>query len=73
MQESIYEKFMERALKRTEAVKLVHRLDPTTMLGAQASNDQLEKILSYFDIGKKEGAKVHELSTIRFRGALFPS
>jgi len=35
-----------------------HPLDSTTMMGAQASNDQLEKILSYFDIGKKEGAKV---------------
>jgi aldehyde dehydrogenase len=58
VQESIYEKFMERAVKRTEAVKLGHPLDASTMIGAQASNDQLEKILSYIDIGKKEGAKV---------------
>jgi len=49
---------MERAVKRTEAVKLGHPLEASTMIGAQASNDQLEKILSYIDIGKKEGAKV---------------
>jgi aldehyde dehydrogenase len=58
VQESIYEKFMERAIERTEAVKLGHPLEPSTMIGAQASNDQLEKILSYIDIGKREGAKV---------------
>jgi len=56
--ESIYERFMERAIKRTEAVKMGHPLDPATMIGAQASNDQLEKILNYIDIGKREGAKV---------------
>ncbi len=56
--ESIYDKFMERALKRVEAIKMGHPLDASTMIGAQASNDQLEKILSYLDIGKKEGAKV---------------
>jgi aldehyde dehydrogenase len=39
-------------------IKQSHPLDLTTMIGAQASNDQLEKILSYFDIGKQEGAKV---------------
>ena len=39
-------------------IKQGHPLDATTMIGAQASNDQLEKILSYFDIGKQEGAKV---------------
>jgi aldehyde dehydrogenase len=58
IQESIYERFIERAIKRTEAVTTGHPLDPATMIGAQASNDQLEKILSYIDIGKKEGAKV---------------
>lgn len=56
--ESIYDRFMEKALERVKKVKLGHPLDPTTMIGAQASNDQLEKILSYIDIGKKEGAKV---------------
>ncbi|MBR0794242.1 aldehyde dehydrogenase [Bradyrhizobium jicamae] len=54
----VYDRFMERALKRVEKIKQGHPLDPTTMLGAQASNDQVEKILSYFDIGRKEGAKV---------------
>ncbi len=58
VQESIYDKFIERAIKRVEKIKTGHPLDPSTMIGAQASNDQLEKILSYIDIGKKEGAKV---------------
>jgi aldehyde dehydrogenase len=56
--ESIYDRFMERAVERVKKIKLGHPLDPTTMIGAQASSDQLEKILSYVDIGKKEGAKV---------------
>ena len=56
VQESIYDRFMERATARVKAIKMGHPLDPSTMLGAQASNDQLEKILSYFDIGQKEGA-----------------
>jgi len=58
VQKSIYDKFMEKALARVAMVKQGHPLDPSTMLGAQASNDQLEKILSYIDIGRKEGAKV---------------
>ncbi len=58
VQESIYDKFMERAVARTKKIKQGHPLDMTTMIGAQASNDQLEKILSYFDIGKQEGAEV---------------
>ena len=56
--ESIYDRFMEKALERVKKVKMGHPLDPATMIGAQASNDQLEKILSYIDIGQKEGAKV---------------
>jgi len=56
--ESIYDRFMERALKRVAAIKQGNPLDPNTMVGAQASGEQLEKILSYFDIGKQEGAKV---------------
>ena len=56
--ESIYDRFMERAVARTQAIVEGHPLDESTMLGAQASNDQLEKILSYFDIGRKEGARV---------------
>ncbi len=58
IQESIYDKFMEKALARVKKMKQGNPLDPTTMVGAQASNDQLEKILSYIDIGRKEGAKV---------------
>jgi aldehyde dehydrogenase len=58
VQKSIYDKFMEKAVARVKKIKQGHPLDPTTMVGAQASNDQLEKILSYLDIGKKEGAKV---------------
>jgi len=56
--ESIYERFMERALKRVAAIVQGSPLDPATMIGAQASSEQLEKILSYIDIGKQEGAQV---------------
>ncbi len=56
--ESIYDRFMEKALARVNAIKMGSPLDATTMIGAQASNDQLEKILSYIEIGKGEGAKV---------------
>ncbi|MGR7002512.1 aldehyde dehydrogenase [Yinghuangia aomiensis] len=56
--ESIYDAFMERALARTAAIVQGDPLDPATMVGAQASNDQLEKILSYLDIGRQEGAEV---------------
>ena len=56
--ESIYDRFMERAVARTKAIVEGHPLDKKTMIGAQASNDQLEKILSYIDIGKQEGAKL---------------
>jgi aldehyde dehydrogenase len=56
--ESIYDKFMERALKRVEAIVQGDPLDPATMLGAQASSEQLDKILSYLDIGRQEGAEV---------------
>jgi len=58
VQESIYDKFIERVIERVEAIKLGHPLDPTTMMGAQASNDQYEKILNYIAIGKDEGCKV---------------
>jgi aldehyde dehydrogenase len=58
IQKSIYDAFMERALARVEKIRPGNPLDPNTVLGAQASNDQLEKILSYLDIGKQEGAKV---------------
>ncbi|WP_020181195.1 aldehyde dehydrogenase [Methylopila sp. M107] len=58
IQESAYDKFIERAVKRVNAIKLGSPLDPSTMIGAQASSEQLEKILSYVDIGKQEGAEV---------------
>jgi len=58
VQESIYDRFMERAIRRVEAVKQGSPLDPSTMIGAQASSEQLEKILAYIDIGKQEGAQV---------------
>ncbi|MGB6151322.1 MAG: aldehyde dehydrogenase family protein [Pricia sp.] len=56
--ESIYDKFMDRVVERTKAIKMGHPLAEDTMMGAQASNDQFEKILSYFDIGTKEGAEI---------------
>ena len=58
VQKSIYDKFMEKAIARVKKIKQGNPLEPSTMIGAQASNDQLEKILSYVDIGKKEGAKL---------------
>ena len=58
IQESIYERFMERAIKRVQSIKQGSPLDPATMLGAQASNEQLDKVLSYINIGLGEGAKV---------------
>jgi aldehyde dehydrogenase len=58
IQESIYEQFIADALDRTRAIVQGNPLDTDTMVGAQASNDQLQKILAYIDIGKKEGAKL---------------
>lgn len=58
IQESIYERFMERVLPRVKAIRQGNPLSSKTMLGAQASSEQLEKILSYIDIGQKEGAEV---------------
>src|SRR5271163_1079042 len=58
IQDSIYDRFMERALGRVKAIKQGNPLDKTTMIGAQASTEQMEKILSYFDIGKQEGAEL---------------
>ena len=58
IQESIYDKFMERVLKRVAAIKQGNPLDTDTMLGAQASKEQLTKILSYLELGVQEGAEV---------------
>jgi aldehyde dehydrogenase len=58
IQESIYDAFIERALERVKQIKQGNPLDTETMIGAQASAEQLEKILSYIDIGKQEGAEL---------------
>ncbi|HHW36288.1 MAG TPA: aldehyde dehydrogenase family protein [Bacillales bacterium] len=58
IQESIYDRFMEKALDRVSKIKLGHPLDPSTMMGAQASQEQMEKILKYIEIGKQEGAQL---------------
>jgi aldehyde dehydrogenase len=58
IQDTLYDQFMERAIKRVKAIKQANPLDKTTMMGAQASTEQMEKILSYIDIGKQEGAEV---------------
>ncbi len=58
VQGSIYDSFMSDAIARVEKMVQGNPLDTDTQVGAQASNDQLEKILSYIDIGKQEGAKV---------------
>ena len=58
IQESIYDKFMERALKRVAAIKQDNPLDMSTMIGAQASSEQVEKIMSYMKIGQEEGAQI---------------
>ncbi len=56
--ESIYEPFMQRVIDRVRRIKMGDPLDASTMMGAQASNDQYEKILNYLDIGRDEGAEV---------------
>ena len=58
IQESIYDEFMKRCLKRIGAITMGDTLDASTMMGAQASNDQYEKILNYIDVGKQEGAEL---------------
>jgi aldehyde dehydrogenase len=58
IQESIYDKFIERVVERVKAIKAGNPLDPTTMIGAQASKIQYDKILGYINLGKEEGAEV---------------
>nr|VFK57943.1 MAG: aldehyde dehydrogenase [Candidatus Kentron sp. TUN] len=58
IQENIYDDFMARCIKRIEAITMGDPLDPNVTMGAQASNDQYQKILNYIDIGKQEGAEV---------------
>lgn len=54
----IYDTFLPKAIERVKKIKQGNPLDTETMIGAQSSNDQREKILSYIDIAKKEGAKI---------------
>ena len=56
--ESIYDRFMERVLKRVAAITQGNPLDTDTMMGAQASKEQMSKIMSYMDVGKQEGAQL---------------
>ncbi|MFK0245602.1 aldehyde dehydrogenase family protein [Amycolatopsis azurea] len=58
IQSGIYDRFLGDAVERVKKIQQGHPLDTETQIGAQASNDQLEKILSYIDIGVKEGAKI---------------
>ncbi|HWC80006.1 MAG TPA: aldehyde dehydrogenase family protein [Pseudonocardiaceae bacterium] len=58
IQGGIYDDFLSEGKKRVEQIKMGHPLDTETTMGAQASNDQLEKILSYIDIGRQEGARI---------------
>lgn len=58
VEESIVDAFIERFIERVEAIKMGHPLDSETMMGAQASKDQYEKILNYIEIGKEEGAEL---------------
>jgi aldehyde dehydrogenase len=58
IQESVYDKFMERAIKRVKAIKQGNPLDTTVMMGAQASLQQMDKIQSYLKLGREEGAEV---------------
>lgn len=56
VQESIYERFIEKVVERVEKIKKGHPLDKTTMVGAQVSQAQMERILGYIDLGREEGA-----------------
>jgi aldehyde dehydrogenase len=58
IQESIYERFIERALQRVAAIRQGNPLDTDTMMGAQASTLQMDKILSYLELGRQEGAQL---------------
>lgn len=58
IQESMYPQFMECALQRVAGIKQGDPLDFSTMIGAQASQEQLDKVLSYMAIGKQEGAEL---------------
>lgn len=58
VQESIYERFMEKVIERSKTIRRGNPLDTATMVGAQASKQQFDKIMDYIEIGKNEGAKI---------------
>jgi aldehyde dehydrogenase len=58
VQESIYDKFMERAVARVAKIRVGNSLLPTTQMGPQVSKEQMNSILNYIKIGKEEGAKL---------------
>ncbi|SNC73767.1 aldehyde dehydrogenase/alcohol dehydrogenase [Kytococcus aerolatus] len=58
LQEDIADEFLELAIERVKKIQRGNPLDTDTMIGAQASNDQFEKISSYLDIGRQEGAEL---------------
>ncbi len=58
VQESVADRFMERVIARVASIRQGHPLDTDTMIGAQASTEQVEKIMSYLDIGRQEGAQI---------------
>jgi len=58
IQEDIYDKFIARVIERVEAIKMGNPLDPSVMMGAQASKIQFDKISSYLKLGKEEGAEL---------------
>ncbi|WP_020409070.1 acetaldehyde dehydrogenase ExaC [Hahella ganghwensis] len=71
VQEDIYDDFMQRVLERTRAIKRGNPLDTDTQVGAQASQEQFDKILSYIEIGKQEGVEVLTGGEIESLGAGF--
>jgi aldehyde dehydrogenase len=58
VQRSIYDRFVEKALARVAKIRQGNPLDPNTMIGAQSSDEQMQKILGFIDIGRQEGAKL---------------
>ncbi len=70
MQESIYERFMERAIRRVESIRSGNPLDSVTQMGAQVSHGQLETILNYIDIGKRGRRRAHRRARKLLEGEL---
>ena len=70
VQESIYERFMERAIRRVESIRSGNPLDNVTQMGAQVSHGQLETILNYIDIGKKKGQMSSPVDAVKCSAAI---